>query len=375
MFYNPKKLVDEKVLQQYFFESFMLAVPKERKKLLPLEYQEDYSKTVNVKGLNPEVRLKKQKERDYHVTDFVLYPTPGKNLKKLNIELKWDVNDFENQKKRFEFYNGVTSFGFVVAIRKPTDNPSFVNEGKIPVVYLDPEDFKRWFVIRANSIVSQTLAVKFKIAPTRLTGYKYWVVHLPKKGAYNHYTGHKKKNHVWAFRDYNNPSNIMKILDGDYVVFVKIGTCKPSRALYPYIPKKEFNKSRKSGNSEYMKLKNDEINWNFDLIEIFKVKKGYHLNYSDKSIYYGFDEKWMETEHRLPEEKTYTQFITFHKSINDQNIYEWNKPFGFNLDRKIFKGPDKIAFVDAVRLSSAKRGDAIEISNNTFNSILHILKD
>lgn len=175
MFYNSKKLIDEKVLQQFYFECFMLADAPLRKKLLPEKYLE-YAATNAVKGLNPEVRVGEKTDGGAHITDFVLYPMPSTSLSKLNIELKWNVKDFEKQPERFLHYDGRISKGFVVALQDENYSPKFVGDNQIPTVYLCPEEFKKWFTKKSYGIVSQALANKTGSKPSRLSGEKFWVV-------------------------------------------------------------------------------------------------------------------------------------------------------------------------------------------------------
>jgi hypothetical protein len=369
VFYNSKKLIDEKVLQQYYFESFMLADLSQRKKLLPEKYAA-YAATNVLKGLNPEVKLGKSLDGKAHVTDFVLYPMPGAKLSKLNIELKWNVKDFEKQPDRFSYYNGGESLGFVVALKDKAYAPLQIDRGRIPVVYLCPEEFKKWFTKKAYGIVSQALSNKTGSRPTRLSGEKFWVVCIV--GASEaHYINHGRKHNIWAFRDNNNPKNIMNILDGDYVVFVRFDHCKPGRAAYPFSikPNAKYKKSRGGF------LSNDEISWAINRIDIRKVKKGYHLNYTAKAPYQGFDDKWMESQNRQPEQKNYTQFITFQSANVDQFEYDWNSPEGTVLDRTLFTDETRetVSFLKAVRASMNTRGDASEVTRESFESILHLI--
>ena len=105
MFYNSKKLIDEKVLQQYFFECFMLADSAERRRLLPQQFR-DYAASSTLKGLDPEVDVGRDENGRRHITDFVLYPMPSTGLPTLNIEIKWRAEDFRRQQNRFCFYDG-----------------------------------------------------------------------------------------------------------------------------------------------------------------------------------------------------------------------------------------------------------------------------
>ena len=171
MFYNSKKLIDEKVLQQYFFECFMLADSAERRRLLPEQFR-DYAASSTLKGLDPEVEVGRDENGRGHITDFVLYPMPSTGLPTLNIEIKWHAKDFRKQQNRFCFYDGRKGRGFVVALHTGADEPSFLGSPghEIGVVYLDPDHFKKWFSLNANAIVSQALATKLGTKPERQTG-------------------------------------------------------------------------------------------------------------------------------------------------------------------------------------------------------------
>lgn len=371
MFYNSKKLIDEKVLQQYYFEEFMLADSTLRRQLLPERFAK-YAPTDVVKGLNPEVRVGEKSTSGSHVTDYVLYPMPGSGLEKLNIELKWRVKDFENQPERFRHYNGDVSEGFVVAIRDDAYAPPTVDGGRISTVYLDARRFTSWFTRKSHSIVSQALANKLGFPPARLTGARYWVVCIV-RASESHYLKHGRPNNIWAFRDNNSPRNIMNVLDGDYVAFVRLGSCDPGRAVYPWATKAGtvFKKSR-GGH-----LRNTDISWTLDLVDIRRVERGYHLNYSDRSPYGGFDEDWMSTVERLPEHKNYTQFITFAKPDEDYNTHMWEHRAGTLLDRRDFPddSPGALGFVNALRASMNTRGDAVPMSRESFETVLRLVSE
>jgi hypothetical protein len=371
MFYNSKKLIDEKVLQQYFFERFMLADASARKKLLPPTHHQ-WAASTSLKGLNPEVAVGRDEKGRQHVTDFVLYPMPNSELHPLNIELKWCIDDFQKQKSRFPFYDGRAGRGYVVALKTKEEEPLEVGEpGRpIPAVYLDPEPFKRWFSMNAHAIVAQALANKIGTPPERLTGPRYWVVCIVKSSE-SHYLDHGRPNLIWAFRDRNLPERIMQILQGDYVVFVRLAHCKPGRMIYPVpkSPTKEYELSR--GGT----VVSTEIDWAIGRVDAYKIRQGYHLNYTDKSPYHGFDEAWMESSERRPQDKDYTQFIRMEKNAGDDYEYTWNRPGGTVLPRSLFAESDRglSQFVDAVRYSMNTQGDAREISETSFNALLRLL--
>ena len=117
MFYNSKSLIDEKVLQQYYFEKVMLAKAESFRLLIPPQYHELYSNSAKIKTLQPEVKL-----ASGHITDFVLYPINGHAEKKLNIEIKWQAEKFLSEEGRFPFYNGEKEEGFLVCFDKRYPN-------------------------------------------------------------------------------------------------------------------------------------------------------------------------------------------------------------------------------------------------------------
>jgi hypothetical protein len=377
VFYNSKKLIDEKVLQQYYFESFMLADASTRKKLLPPQFQKEYSPTGNVKGLHPEVTLGQTSKKTYHKTDFVLYPTPGKSLDKLNIEIKWSKEDFENQPERFDYYNGTKGLGFVVCMdNTDTMKPNFIFDKKlecntaIPIVYLDVDSFKKWFSIHSYDIVSQALSNKLGIAPARLTGTKYWVIVIGSL-AKKHYFEHGRTHGIWAFRDNKTPKNIMKILKGDYVTFVHFQECNPPRMIYP-----EYSEPKKIHTVRGATVLSSDIYWSISNLDIFEVSKGYHLDFTNNDPYSGFDEEWVAKSSQIPEEKEYTQFIRMDShDTNDPFQYFWVKSTDTVLERKHFPSEDMrlVELVNALRNSSNTAGDAVEISRTSFEAMVQLL--
>ena len=110
-------------------------------------------------------------------------------------------------------------------------------------------------------------------------------------------------------------------------------------------------------------------------MDIVRVSKGYHIDFTDKAPYGGFDEKWLNKKHHRPEEKEYTQFIRTIYDKEDDYCYLWNKSNNFTLDRDLFPVVNKelAEFVNALRTSLNSRGDALEISRNAFYSINQML--
>ena len=371
MFYNSKKLIDEKVLQQYFFECFMLADSAERRRLLPEQFS-DYAASSTLKGLDPEVDVGRDENGKRHITDFVLYPMPSAGLQTLNIEIKWRAEDFQRQQHRFSFYDGRKGRGFVVALSTGNDEPEFLGAPglEIGVVYLNPDHFKKWFSLNANTIVSQALATKLGTKPERPTGPRFWVVTVV-SASREHYFSHGLPNGIWAFRDTNRPKRIMQILEGDYIAFVHLSHCKPSSMVYPHSSLSSRAYERSRGGS----VLTSQIDWTIGHVDIFKIDLGYHLNYKADPLYAGFEEAWFSEEEQRPERKDYTQFIRMSREGDDLYEYRWDLPLGEGLNRKLFPESEQglASFVDAVRLSMNTRGDAREISRLAFEAVLRLL--
>lgn len=252
-----------------------------------------------------------------------------------------------------------------------------VKNQKIPVVYLDAERFKQWFIRNSYNIISQAFANKLGATPMRLTGPRYWVVAISKTAgkagtasASDHYCTHGRKKHIWAFRDNNSPKNIMNILEGDIVVFVRLGFCAKGRSVWAY-PTSAKNGALSGTGQKNPAAKDD---WDIDLLDIREVKKGFHIDYSSTSPYSCFDDVWMAGKNRTPETKEYTQFIRFSASKSAPGKI-WNAAPGRTLGQKLFpqSKPSARLFTDALRTSSAQRGDAIEISQQEFLFIQNLM--
>lgn len=361
MFYNSKKLIDEKVLQQYYFETFMLADKAARLKLLPEKFK-DYAPDSAVKGLNPECKAGDAAGGSNHYADFVLYAMPKTGYSPINIEIKWNIEDFEKQPLRFNYYNGVAANGFVVAVRTEGEVcKDSVDNGRIPVKYINADDFRQWFVKNAYLVASQAISNKFGLKPERQTGPRYWVIYVA-NAALHHYQMHGRTKHIWAFKDNNNPKNIMNILHRDIVIFVGLKYLKTGRNPQAYDAKTKIQ----------------ENEWGIDLLDVRIVSDGFHLNYSNKGPYGCFDEPWVQhgktTGQYPPETKAYTQFITFMKPKLNDAQYFW-RPTKNVLEQKLFSTRQAEAreFVDAFRKSMNDSGDAREISAGAFHFVQSLL--
>ena len=367
MFYNSKKLIDEKVLQQYFFEKFMLANAREMKTLLPAKYHAFYPDIRSRKGLQPEVILGRATNERIHKTDFVLYPTVATS-KKLNIEIKWKKDDFE--KWRYPYYDGTYGDGFVVCLESSYDkNDDKITGTNIPVVYLDRHDFEKWFAMNAQTIISQALSNKLGVPPHRLTGRKYWVVSVSNE-ALDHYVNFGREKFIWAFRNNASPRNIMNILEGDYIIFFNLSYCHPGRMLVPDYTNKDYIIPTRRGGQ----VKSGEIRWAIGLTDVYQVKKGYHLNFGNSDLYKGFEKNnWDKT----PDTKDYTQYITFYNNSNNDDRFQYRWPDNTNkvLPRELFPNTNANLkeLVIAFSQSLNHIGDAKEISFTAFQAFMQLL--
>jgi hypothetical protein len=287
-----------------------------------------------------------------------------RGLQPLNIEIKWNIQDFEKQTSRFAYYDGTVASGFVVAMRaekQATKDAAqaavdeVVQGTNIPIIYLDANDFRQWFVKNAYLVASQAISNKFGLKPERQTGPRYWVVYVA-SAALSHYQDESRKKHIWAFKDSNNPKNIISILHQDRVIFVALQYLKTNRNPLPYL----VNKNGKD---------ND---WAIDLLDVRVVNQGFHLNYTNKAPYNCFEGKA-----QLPfsaQKKEYTQFITFLKPKKNDAQYEWRATKNV-LEQKLFRAREPAAeeFVRAFKQSMNDSGDAREISAGAFHFVQSLL--
>ena len=357
MFYNSKKLIDEKVLQQYYFEQFMTATLPERAALLPPNYRAAYAPTTSVKVLRPEVSIAKG-----FTVDFVLYHRDRGKHPPLNIELKWRTSDFAREQGRHRWFDGSSGNGFVVALKDdaaPAPN--------IPFVRLSPTHFQEWFVNHSSTIVAQTLYRKLGHRFVRPNGSRYWLVYIG-EASLDHYLNSALTQGVWAYKDRNPAKNIMRMMADDFVVFVRQEFSRPSRL---FVADDEPNdEDRRSAHNRRL-YPNSDIAWALASVDVFRIIEGYHLNFSNQSPYGVFEApSWRKSA--TPETKEYTQFIRF-DNTGAEGGYLWaaHAPPGHCLDRKLF--PARVVplkrFVEATRRACANRGDVVEIAEPTYRAV------
>ena len=346
----------------------MLANAKEMKTLLPAKYHHIYPDIRSRKGLQPEVTLGRSTNDKIHKTDFVLYPAEVTS-QKLNIEIKWKKDDFESW--RYPYYDGTYGYGFVVCLGTScTITDDTISGTNIPVIYLDRHDFEKWFILNAQTIISQALSNKLEVPPSRLTGRKYWVVAVGNE-ALKHYINFGREKLIWAFRNNTSPRNIMNILEGDYIVFFHLSYCQPGRMLVPdYADKNCLIPTRRGG-----QVKSGNIKWAIGLVDVYQVKKGYHLNYGNHDLYSGFEKNtWDNT----PDTKDYTQYITFYNNSNSQDVFQYRWPDKTNkiLPRELFSNTNASLQELVLTFSQSLNhlGDAKEISFSAFQSFMQLLQ-
>lgn len=162
----------------------------------------------------------------------------------------------------------------------------------------------------------------------------------------------------------------MNILEDDYIVFVYFDHCMPGRSIYPAYPPNRMIETYRKGSIE-----SSQISWSIGLLDVARVSKGYHIDFTDQTPYGVFDEEWLCNNKRKPEEKIYTQFIRTQFELTDEYCYYWNKDNNFSLGRELFheNNSELVEVVTALRGSLNSRGDAFEISRNAFNSLNQLL--
>lgn len=368
-----KSLLNEKVLQYYYRQIFITSSEKERKNLLPDIYYE-YSIERNFKGLIPENTFSSNKKTD-HRADFILCPSLKSNLKLLNIEIKWNKCDFEKQPTRFKYYNGIEAYGYVVDINNnPTEKDNYILNTKIPVVHLNPEYFRKWFIVNADFIINNTLNTKNLNNINWLRPTKYWVISLVKE-SYDNYITVGYKNKIWSFADTATSKNISNIQVDDYIIFIRVDNVTPThRQIYPYNnnPKFLYKTDRKDRKS----TESSKINWDITLINILKVTTGWHINYTYSKPYNVFENNNKGELDLNINSKKYTQFIRYNYSYMDDFQFFHEPSDNLKLNRKLFDHDitEHNLLIEAIRSSYNKQGDAREITYETFITLLRIIK-
>lgn len=362
-------LLNEKILQYYFYQLFISCTPNKRKKLLPEQYIK-YSDDTNFKGLIPEKTYAPKIERVDHNADFILCPTLKSNLEILNIELKWNKKDFEKQSSRFKFYDGTIAKGYVVDVNdNPTNEDDYILDTKIPVIHLNSENFRHWFIVNAKIILDSTLNKKKVLNNLIIRKEKFWIISLS-NSAYINYLEKGFPKKIWSFSDSVNSKNISNILQGDYIIFVKIHNITPKRQVYPYNnnPNHEYG----TGRSDRPYTKSEVINWDIVKIDILKVSTGWHINYSNKPPYNIFEDTSINSNADLNSKK-YTQFIKF--NYNQDDTFQFISSDTLKLNRKLFNfdNIEECSIVDSMRESLSKQGDAREITYDAFLKLHQIL--
>jgi hypothetical protein len=358
MFYNSKKLIDEKVLQQYFFERFMTTTTSERRRLVPEVFNNTHSLTTTVKVLRPEVKL-----TDNFIVDFVLYPTNGGTP--LNIEVKWKSSDFVRQTNRHEWFNGQSGLGFLVVLK----NDATTLPDNIPVICLEVDDFQDWFIENSATIVAQALHRKFDTPIISHSGPSNWLIYVGSKSK-EHYCGPALANGIWAFKDRNPPNRTMRIVAGDNILFVRAKSSAPPRM---FVPDNEPEKTERTSTHNQRLYENDEIQWALSDIDCFRVREGYHMDFSNTAPYNVFESaEWRANA--IPELKEYTQYIRFDPN-HSAYIFSNEAPAGHLLTRRLFphKSESLRHFVRALRTAAANRGDVVQISNATMEAVDRLL--
>ena len=334
MYHLSRKFIDEKVMQQYYFEKFMNGSKKTRKALLPGNGNySKYEKQNETKILHPEVKI-----AEGFTVDFVLYPMDQSEF--VYIELKFKLsklNTLNAKRVRHPLLkpgntNGRPSRGFAVVFNNDADDwPD-----DIDVVILDWGDFARWYVLNSPKLVDQLI---HKISPDteRFRNHppRNWLVYIG-KGANEHYNEGALKGGKWAFKDRKRPGDLMDIEQGDRILFVQAKDIYPDRKAIPFEEKRDDVLTISNPKSPRHGEKIDPKTARFTVtrIDAFEIKKVYFLNFDSDTFE---TEEWSNNQGYANEidryaKKRYTQFITFNVDSDSASSYIWNR----GTKRKIY---------------------------------------
>ena len=162
----------------------------------------------------------------------------------------------------------------------------------------------------------------------------------------------------------------MNILEDDYIIFVNFAACRPGRKIIPQYmnPDKEVPTVR--GGS----VKSRDIDWTIGFTDIYKVKRGYHLNFGSKPLYSGFESVSWDQQAMT---KEYTQFITLQNNQQSSDILQFSSMFDHQpkLSREHFpeNSAELCEIVSEFSQSLNNRGDAIEVSYAAFQAFHQLL--
>ena len=376
VYHLNRRFIDEKVMQQYYFEKFMNGDRSIRRSLLPVNGNfSKYETQSETKILHPEVKIGKE----FNV-DFVLYPIDQSEF--VYIELKFELsklNTKDAKKKRHRLLkpgksNGRPSRGFVVVFND--DDPYWPNE--IDVVKLEWDAFAKWYVKNSPKLADQLIQ---KISPGekrfRHHPPRNWVVYVGTDAEHHFHHGALKKG-KWAFKDKKKPLNLMDIERGDNIVFVQCREIKPSRKPISSGEKRADvltitnHRSKRVGQV----INDKEAFFKITRIDIFEIDKGYYLDFSSKTFE---EQNWQKNQGFLStidrfSKKEYTQFISFDSNAKSENSYKWKRGEA-HLYRDDFRyiDPSEREFIDALRVAINNNGHPHTISDTCLHHIRNML--
>jgi len=369
MYHLNRRFIDEKVLQQYYFEKFMTGEKDDRLMLLPNEaFFTKYAENNVFKVLHPEVKIRSKGPglSKGFIVDFVLYPAKNKN-EYVYIEMKYNLSSLntpEAKKLRHPLLkkntiNGRESRGFVVVlVDDSTPKKPFPND--IPVVKLIFEDFAEWYLNNSIKMIDQLRAKLLpEHKPIRRRVPRNWVVYIGKKGKAqsNNYHNQALKKGVWAFQDSRNPKELLALEVFDRIIFVQFSGWKDGyqrKIIADGETDPEILRIKSSTSKNRGKLVDEsQITFTIDQIDIFELTKGYYTDFKDDS----FEKNpWKKLPNGNEKEKLekasskeFTQYVAFDKSHGTL----WARG-NAGIDRSEFKATDseEKEFIDAARESA-----------------------
>lgn len=345
---ESQKLINEKTLQRYIYETIAYGEKEDVKKMYPKKFDEIFKKQIKV--IIPEFPIKyidnKGNER-IHKSDFRII---FKDNEYVNIEVEWKTSRFNHGKEVYDIAYKENN-GFLVVIKNDEGNEYIEKEN---IVEINAESFSFWFLRKSKHIIDGTISNYIEDYNSRSR--KNWVVFLPSKGKNN---GESLKDYKdkgltkkkWAFRySIKKPvmKNIFDIMAGDIVVFIH---------------QMEYGENTK-GRQIFV-----DKDWRFKGIDIVKVVNGYYCDFKDSTFEC---EQWENIEDDIEKisNKIYMHYFDFKHEIGAEN----NKLFPRFSKECLKSVPEWEEFVNQLRWSCNNEGAPAEISECALNFLISQLE-
>lgn len=347
---ESQKLINEKTLQRYIFETLTYGGMEKCRSFFPDKFKKYLKKTIKV--IIPEYPIFYNNGQK-HLADFrVVF----KDDTYLNIEVEWITSNFKHGEG---VYN--TAYkdekGFLIVLYDDRKQNSYIQEDNISVI--SAEEFSFWFTKKSKHIVDGNISNYLPEYSSK--SHKNWLVFLPSTGrndgeSKNDYLKKGRRKGVWAFRYSKTPKVMQNVLDitaGDTVVFV-----------YDF----KYYKGTRGRQFHY------DTSWSFSGLDIVKVKNGYYCDLNDATFE---TEEWRKSKDKdkvmSKNYMHYFQFKYFPNNISEKYFSSQYWPinvFNNSSDTEEWK-----TFIDKLRWSSSNSGTPAELTDQEMQKLYTILND